>query len=90
MSNNKIYLCNLNQTVTETLLQDHFSRYGEITAVSLPLDPKNQTPKGYAFITFTEEDAAEKALEQDGRAFLNQDITVQIAVEKRRKKSSPL
>ena len=90
MSNNKIYLCNLNKTVTENLLQDHFSGYGEITAISLPLDPKSQAPKGYAFITFDQEGAAEKALEQDGRSFLDQDITVQIATEKRRKTSSPL
>jgi RNA recognition motif-containing protein len=89
MSNNKIYLCNLNKTVTETLLQDHFSGYGKIIAVSLPLDPKSQAPKGYAFITFDQEGAAEKALEQDGQLFLDQDITVQIATERQRKISSP-
>jgi RNA recognition motif-containing protein len=85
MPNNKIYLSNLNKTVTDTLLKEHFAEYGEITEVLLPLDRKSQETKGYAFITFAQETSAENALEQDGKPFLNKEITVQIATEKRRK-----
>ena len=86
MPNNKIYLSNLSKAVTDTLLKEHFAKYGEITEVQLPLEGKSQKPKGYAFITFAQESAAENALEQDGKPFLDLEITVQIATEKRRKK----
>jgi RNA recognition motif-containing protein len=86
MPNNKIYLGNLSKTVTDSLLKAHFAEYGEITEVHLPLDGKSKETKGYAFITFALESSAENALEQDGQSFLDQEISVQIATEKRRKK----
>ncbi len=87
MPNNKIYLGNLDKEVTDILLKAHFSEYGEITDINLPLDKKSKAPKGYAFITFSQKAAAEKALEQDGQPLLEQKITVQTATEKRQKKS---
>ena len=86
MPSNKIYLGNLNQTVTDTLIRDYFSEYGDITEISLPLDRKDQRPKGYAFVTYADPDSAEQALVKNGTAFLNQEITVELATEKRRKK----
>jgi len=86
MPNNKIYLSNLSKAVTDALLKERFTEYGEITEVHLPLDGKSQEPKGYAFITFALETSAENALEQDGKPFLDLEITVQIATEKHRKK----
>ncbi len=86
MPNNKIYLNNLNKVVTDAQLKEHFAEYGEITEVQLLADRKSNQPKGYAFITFAQESAAEKALEQDGSSFLGKAITVQIATEKRQKK----
>ncbi len=86
MPNNKIYLSNLDKEVTETLLNAHFSECGEITEINLPLDKKSKAHKGYAFITFSQQAAAEKALKQDGKLLLEQPITVQIATEKRQKK----
>jgi len=86
MSNNKIYLNNLDVTVTDTLLKEHFAEYGEITEINLPLNKKNQKTKGYAFITFAQQNSAGNALEQDGKPFLDKQITVQMATEKRAKK----
>jgi len=86
MSNNKIYLNNLDETVTDTLLKEHFAEYGEITEVNLPRDRKSQQTKGYAFITFAQENSATNALKQDGTTFLDKQISVQIATEKRTKK----
>ena len=86
MSNNKIYLNNLDKSVTDALLKEHFAKYGEITELSLPLDKKSQQTKGYAFITFAQESSATNALEQDGKPFLDKLISVQIATEKRTKK----
>ncbi|NOY70995.1 MAG: RNA-binding protein [Gammaproteobacteria bacterium] len=86
MPSNKIYLCNLPPSVTEALLKEHFTEYGEITEVQLLVDRKTKAPKGYGFITFTAESSAEKALQQDGKSFLENEITVQMAIEKRSKK----
>ncbi len=86
MPHTKIYLSNLNKAATDTQIKEHFSEYGEITEINLPVDRKTRDPKGYAFITFTEESSAQAALSQDGKSFLDQIITVQIATEKRKKK----
>ncbi len=86
MSNNKIYLNNLDTSVTDSQLKDHFAEYGEITEINLPLDKKNKQTKGYAFITFAQQSSAENALKQDGKTFLDRTITVQMATEKRTKK----
>ncbi len=86
MPNNKIYLKNLAKEVTEESLNAHFSTYGKISGISLPIDKKSQSPKGYAFITFAEPSAAQSALEQNGKLFLEKTVTVQLATEKRPKK----
>lgn len=83
---NKIYLSNLDVSVTEAQLKERFSEYGEITEVLLPADKKTKLLKGYGFISFVDASSAEKALAQDGQSFLDNEITVQIAVEKRSKK----
>jgi len=87
MPNNKIYLKNLDKGVTKGLLTEHFSKYGEITEVNLPHDKKSRSPKGYAFISFAIEASVENALTEDGKPFLDREITVQIATEKRQKKT---
>jgi len=86
MPNNKIYLKNLDKEVTEESLKAHFSTSGEITEINLPVEKKSQLPKGYAFITFAKEADAKGALKLDGKEFLEKEITVQIATEKRKKK----
>ncbi|MDH5219583.1 MAG: RNA-binding protein [Gammaproteobacteria bacterium] len=86
MTNNKIYLNNLNKTVTDTLIKEHFAQYGEITDIHLPLDRKTGQPKAYAFVTFADEDSATRALGQDGKSFLDNEIVVQIATEKKSRK----
>ncbi len=86
MSNNKIYLNNLDKIVTSDLLKERFSEYGEITEVSLPMDKNSKELKGYAFISFAEEASAKKALAQDGQLFLEKEIIVQIATERKSKK----
>lgn len=86
MSNNKIYLNNLDKAVTSDLLKEYFSEYGDITEISLPVDKASKAPKGYAFISFSEEASATKALDKNGQLFLENEITVQIATERKPKK----
>ncbi len=84
MTQSKIYLGNLDKKVTPELLKETFSQYGEVAEVALPMDVMTAQIKGYAFITFTQEDAAQKALEKDGTSLEGQAISVQIAIEKER------
>ncbi len=86
MPDNKIYVSNLNKTVTESQLVKRFSDYGDIAGVHLPRDKQSNELKGYGFITFADEDSAQQALDEDGQTFLEKTITVQIAVEKHAKK----
>lgn len=85
MPNNKIYINNLDKSVTETLLKEQFSEHGDITNIVLPQNKKHRNTKGYAFITYTTGSAAQDALKQDGTLFLEKEITVEIATEKRSK-----
>ena len=86
MANTKIYLGNLSKTVNQDKLSEHFTQYGEINEVLLPLDRKSKEIKGYAFVTFELEASAQAALELDGQDVFGQTITVQIATEKSRGK----
>jgi len=86
MANTKIYIGNLNKSVTSEMLQTHFSQYGEINEVLLPVDRKNNAVKGYAFISFNQAESATNALTQDGETVFDQDICVQIATTKERGK----
>ncbi|MDH5546223.1 MAG: RNA-binding protein [Gammaproteobacteria bacterium] len=86
MPDNKIYLSNLNKLATEADLKRHFSTYGAVTEVHLPREKKTKEAKGYAFVTFAYEDSARRALEQDGKPYMDQTITVQIAIEKNPRK----
>uniref|UniRef100_A0A8I6YMY4 RRM domain-containing protein n=1 Tax=Hordeum vulgare subsp. vulgare TaxID=112509 RepID=A0A8I6YMY4_HORVV len=47
-------------------LQEHFSKCGEITRVSVPMDHENGASKGIAYMDFTDESSFSKALELSG------------------------
>lgn len=84
---NKIYVGQLPSAITEDDLKSHFASYGEINEINLPTDRKTGQTKGYAFISFAGPESAEAALAENDKELLEQSITVEIAVEKRKKKS---
>ncbi|MBI2026487.1 MAG: RNA-binding protein [Deltaproteobacteria bacterium] len=55
MKGNKLYVGNLNYTVTNDQLQELFSQYGEVASVNII------EGKGFGFVEMTTPDAAEKA-----------------------------
>ena len=67
MQQNKLYVGNFPFSVDEAQLRDLFSPYGEITELALITDRETGRSKGFAFITFATQQAAEKALEMDGK-----------------------
>ena len=84
MEQNKLYVGNLPFSVTEDQLRDVFASYGDISQLALIMDRDTGRPKGFGFITFATQQAAEKALEQNGKDMGGRPLRVNIATDKPR------
>ncbi|MCK5356494.1 MAG: RNA-binding protein [Methyloprofundus sp.] len=82
MQQNKLYVGNFPYTVDESQLRDLFTAYGEIENLAMIMDRETGRPKGFAFITFSTQQAAEKALEQNGKDIGGRALKVNMATEK--------
>lgn len=82
---NKVYVGNLPYSTTEESLKDEFSACGEVTELRLISDRETGRSKGFAFITFGDEAAFEKALEKNNQEIDGRAIKVNKAEEKPRK-----
>ncbi len=82
MQQNKLYVGNFPYSVTEDQLRVLFSEYGQITDLAMIMDRETGRPKGFAFITFAAQQAAEKALEQNGRDLGGRPLKVNMAMER--------
>ena len=82
MKQNKIYVGNFPYTVDEAQLRGIFSGYGDIEECTLIMDRDTGRPKGFGFITFAKQEAAEKALEQDGNDLDGRPLKVNVAKER--------
>ena len=81
---NKLYVGNLPFSVDESQLREIFAQYGEISELALIMDRDTGRPKGFGFITFANQQSAEKALEQNGKDVGGRALRVNIATEKPR------
>ena len=69
----KMYVGNLSFDTTEDTLRSTFGEFGTVIDVFLPVHRDSGNPRGFAFVTLSERDAAEKAIaawdgkELDGR-----------------------
>lgn len=82
----KLYVGNLPFALTEDQLKEHFSKYGEITEVVLITDRRTGRSKGFGFVTFAEDEVANKAMEEmNGKELEGRSIRVSEArpLEKR-------
>ncbi|MAA75942.1 MAG: RNA-binding protein [Salinisphaeraceae bacterium] len=84
MSQNKLYVGNFPYSVTEDQLRDLFEPYGEITDLAMIMDRETGRPKGFGFITFAQQQSAEKALELNGNDLGGRPLKVNVATEKGR------
>ncbi len=77
---NKLFVGNLSFNTTENDLQDAFAAHGTVTETNLMMDRMTNRPRGFAFITMSTAEEAQKAIaamngkDMDGRA-----LTVNIA-----------
>jgi RNA recognition motif-containing protein len=78
--NNKLFVGNLSFNTTENDLQDAFAAYGTVVEANLMTDRMTGRSRGFAFVTLSTEEEAQKAIEalngssMDGRA-----VTVNVA-----------
>ena len=82
MQQNKLYVGNFPYSIDESQLRKLFASYGEIEDLAFITDRDTGRPKGFAFITFSTQQAAEKALQQDGQDVGGRPLKVNIAKER--------
>jgi len=86
MSQPKIYVGNLSYDVTADQLNDFFTQFGDINEVKLISDRETGRSKGFAFITFANQQSADKAVEEaDGSEFEGRRLKVNIAKDDARR-----
>ena len=79
MSQNKIYVGSLSYDVTAEDLQSFFGQYGDIEDARVIMDRDTGKSKGFAFVTFGNQNAAQAALIADGTEIQGRKIRVNIA-----------
>lgn len=80
----KLYLGNLPFAAADNDIRDAFSSYGTIEDLFIPLDRETNRPRGFAFLTLTDDDLARKAIEEmNGSELLGRNIRVTEAEERR-------
>jgi len=79
-----LFIGNLDDNVDERLLYDTFSAFGIMsTTAKVARDPATGTSKGYGFVSFTDFESSDAAIESmNGQFLMNKAITVQYAFKK--------
>jgi RNA recognition motif-containing protein len=77
---NKLFVGNLSFDTTENDLQDAFAAYGSVTEANLMMDRMTNRPRGFAFVTMSTPDEAQKAIAGlNGRELGGRALTVNVA-----------
>ena len=76
----KLYVGNLSYDTTEDELRNLFAQAGTVTEVALIKDRDTGTSKGFAFVTMSSQDEANKAIQQfNGQSLGNRELKVNAA-----------
>lgn len=62
--NRKVFVGGLPSTISEQDVRDYFETFGRINEIQLIKDRETGRPRGFAFLTFDEEDSADKCLQR--------------------------
>lgn len=81
MSQKKIYVGNLSYNISQDDLSDFFSKFGDITETKLISDFETGRSKGFAFIEFETQEAAQNALEANGTELSGRNVKVSMVKE---------
>ena len=80
---NQLFVGNLAFSTTKEELEAAFSVYGPVLEVKIPMDRDTGRVRGFAFVTFEAQQAAEKALALDGTDLNGRSIRVNVAEAKK-------
>jgi RNA recognition motif-containing protein len=73
----KLYVGNLNYRSREEDLRDLFAAYGEVTSANIVMDRETGRSRGFGFVEFSDEEAAQSAMEAlDGQDFEGRQLKV--------------
>lgn len=73
----KLYVGGLPYSTTEEDLQKTFSEAGEVTSAKIITDRETQRSRGFGFVEFADDAAAQKGIEMfDGKDFDGRTLTV--------------
>ena len=76
----KLYVGNLSYETTEDELRSLFTQVGTVSEVALIKDRDSGRSKGFAFVTMSSQEEANKAIEQfNGKSMGSRELTVNIA-----------
>lgn len=76
----KLFVGNLAYKTTENDLHDAFSAFGTVTETNLMVDRASGRSRGFAFITMSSPEEAQKAIEGlNGSTFHERQLTVNLA-----------
>ena len=78
----KLYVGNLSYDANEQDLEDLFKEFGDITSVRLIKDRETGRSKGFAFVEFANDSAAQAALKLDGKELKDRQLKVNVARDK--------
>ena len=76
----KLFVGNLDFKVTENDLQDAFAAHGTVVEANLVTDRTSGRPRGFAFVTMSSPEEAQKAIEAlNGKDLGGRTVTVNVA-----------
>ena len=80
MSNHKMFIGNLPFDTTEADLYTTFGKHGTVVDAVLMMDRESGRPRGFGFVTMSNEEEANKAVEAlNGAALDGRNLTVNVA-----------
>ncbi len=78
--NTRLFVGNLSFDTTENDLQDAFAEHGTVTEANLMMDRATGRPRGFAFVTMSSAEEAQKAIDAlNGKSVGGRPLTVNIA-----------
>jgi RNA recognition motif-containing protein len=80
---NRLFVGNLSFGTSQQVIEETFAAAGEVREVALPTDRESGRPRGFAFVTMADDQAAQNAINQlNGTELDGRQIRVDIAQER--------
>ncbi|KAK8512402.1 hypothetical protein V6N13_083052 [Hibiscus sabdariffa] len=75
----KLFVGGISRETSEVILRDHFGKYGTVLSSVVAKDRNTKSPRGFAFVLFSDSSSADKAL-QDTHVILGRTVEVKKAI----------